>query len=676
MSSNYLNPNFNSQYPHLQNGEYPVPSKGGIDSIKQQENLVGTVADRVDPNSGLMDTAKMGAMFGIPLSMACVRGTNWLMQPKVINDAMTQLEAYQQSRLYKIGAKLDNSSVGRWVNNSASAISRTLRRIPVPKTLKDMWGKIKIGTISTWDSSGMYTQGKSAEAMQEVMTFFSETFINEKGVFDIERLRKLGLDSAKETQLKNLLETFKAGKINQVEGFKILDTIIKKVSAKKLIEISPNPGRLGRLLDVTRNLNLSVSKARFFAGAAASGFLGKTFNKVVSLLGEATGGAVLGGKSVLFMNAFAISSAFVAAKNAEKGDKLKAFMEDYWGTTVFGYLGLMLEGFMLHKGLGIAEHGMRLENCLKPVTALGNKTVAEALGKKSAVRVQDLVIEYNKEFLKYKPVNKILDALNSGGNISLSKVNSILERFGKSKVSDLASAKNALSEIVGNNTTSFFKTLRNEIANATKSNVSFGSIFKSKSIRQAGHNFLEWFTKKPLASVAKLFATGKYTMFKDGNFWGNMFRSLKRRGGGFARIAFILFVVGNIARNMGFKFSHGIFGKPKKSQLDEEMKSKTTQGENVPNSNNQIPQNNVPQERSSQNLVDLYMQNMPKKEIAKNPHPNALKSDTATYVPNQILGQESYVDPAITKEFLERRDMVLAKADVAEKNAQELLKKL
>ena len=48
--------------------------------------------------------------------------------------------------------------------------------------------------------------------------------------------------------------------------------------------------------------------------------------------------------------------------------------------------------------------------------------------------------------------------------------------------------------------------------------------------------------------------------------------------------------------------------------------------------------------------------------------------DTATYVPNQMLGQESYVDPNVTQDLIARRDLVFKKADEALANAEKVLK--
>ena len=506
------------------------------------------------------------------------------------------------------------------------------------------------------------------------MDFFKEAILKEekKGSVKVvkvisEQVKKLGLSKGKEKQLVDLLKKFNDGKINQIKGFAELDKIISGVSAKKLNAISVPVKTWKRACGMTKDLSTSISKARFFAGMNASGPFGKFFNKIASLVGEASGGAVLGGTQALIGNAIGLGSGFLAAKKAEKGDKFKAFMEDYMGFTLGSYLGMMFEGWAEHKLLGIAEHGMNLNAC---------KGAVKALGLENPERVQDVVIEFNKQFKQYGGINKILDRLAQNKSVSLKKINRILHAADKAPVTDINAGKKALMQIIGNKNTAYFNNLRKQIANATKSstNLTFRSIFNGQ--KGTMNRFLEWFTKKPLATVFKLFGVGKYTLLKNGSRTGNFFRMLKRNGGGIARIILTATIFIKPISNGMMKLSHLIFGKPKNSQLDEDKKNKEA-SKQQPQQNNPVqPQvnNGIPQ-RPSQNLVDLYTQNMPKKEVAS-VNPNALKSDTATYMPNQVLGQESYVDPAITGDLLTRRDLALSRADAAEKNARELLSKL
>lgn len=667
------NPFYQQQYPNF--GTYNVPSKG-LEEIKRQDNIAGKVADRVDPETGLKDMIIEGAKFGIPMSMVFTHGTNWLMKPKNITDTMSQIQAYENSRLYQLGTKLDNLAPVRWSADKANKAGKLLGKIPVPQAFKDLWKKIKIGTVSTWDGTGMYTLGKQSEAMKETMEFFSQ-------VGD-DAIKKLGLSTRKEKLLIDVLTKFRTGKINHVKGYKILDWAVKDIPASKLKEISEKTGIFSRIFGTNKDLSLSLSKARFFAGKAATkpvGPFGKFFNKMTSLIGEASGGGVLGGKAALLMNAFGISSGFVAAKKAEKGDKFKAFMEDYMGFTIGSYLGMMFEGWAMHKLLGASEHGMQLSKCNNAI---------KSLNLKGTQRVQDVVIAYNREFKQTKAFNKLLNKINKGkvsngggflnwiwgkltGKVSVGKIQDTLKKAGITPTgNDLATLRTTLQNAVSGKNKAWFETLRREIKGAMKPKASFFSIFKKgNSGKNIAGRFLDWFTQGPVASVAKVCSTGKYTLLKDG--FGSFGRTLKRVGGGIGRMVLISFVLIPPISNAMMKLSHKIFGKPKNSALDERTKGQQ-EPQNTPNA---MPVNTQPQQTPSQNLVDLYTQNMPKKQTTTQPLPDSGDGhDKATYIPNQLLTQESYIDPSITQDLLVRRDLALKHADSAEKNALDLLGRL
>ena len=708
--------NYNNPYRAQQQfGAYSVPLKGSEDDGYLNKRIANK---NEDDSSWAKDTLIEGTRYGIPMSVAFVHGTNWLMKPKKITDTMSQISAYENSRLYKLGNLIDNSAPVKFLSNQTQKAGNLLSRIPVPQAFKDLWGKIKIGTVSTWDGSGMYTLGKKSEAMQETMRFFSE-------VGD-DNLKKLTLSKYKQNALLKLMEKFRAGKINNIKGFKILDWLMRDVSAKELQEISKKSGIAGKILGTSEDLSLSLSKARFFAGMDAKraldkaakealkqkGPIGKLFNKVASLIGEASGGGVLGGPGALLMNAFALSSGFAAAKKADKGEKVSAFMEDYMGLTLGSYLGMMFEGWLMHKALGAAEHGMQLNNSVA-------KEVAKELGLKKPERVQDLIIAYNREFKQTKALNKIVKQIEKGkvtdggripilswiwnkitGKTTVDDINKMLQKAGISNTSnDLNVIKSTIQNSITKKDKTWFNTIRGKIMPLTKSDTSFMSIFKGKQ-GTFFNRFCEWFTKGPIAKTAKLFATGKYTMLKDGNFIGNGFRRFKRVGGGLGRMFLIAAILIKPISNSCMKLSHKIFGKPKKSILDEDKEkeqpngqdiSQTQGGMNVPQG---MPGQNQPgQYPPSQNLVDMYTKGLglqPKQQglqqgtqqgAGQPPQPgvqpnNGTSFDKATYIPNQILTQESYIDPGVTQDLLTRRDLALKRADAAERNAQELLSRL
>ena len=209
------------------------------------------------------------------------------------------------------------------------------------------------------------------------------------------------------------------------------------------------------------------------------------------------------------------------------------------------------------------------------------------------------------------------------------------------------------------------------------SNITLKSL-KGKKGKEFWNQLGKWFVQKPVAKLAKWASFGKYTLRKpDGNLIGNFFRRFKMVGGGIGRMIFVGVVLVSPFHKIFGKISHAIFGKPKKSSLDEEKENEPNFGQNTPQNQGITPIQNQP----SQNLVDLYMKGMglQQKQAGSQAPAQKLeegKHDNATYIPNQLLTQESYIEPGITQDLLTRRDLALQHADSAERNAMELLKTL
>ena len=677
-----------NQYQQQFNG-YNVPAKGNYNSGGYLQNRVMNANE--DDSDWSRDVLLEGTKYGIPMSAAFVHLTNWLMKPKKITDTMTQLESYQNSRMFKMGQWLDNLTPIKWIVRKTTQAGNALKKIPVPNAFKEMWSKIKIGTTSTWDSTGMYTQGKKLEAMKEALTYFSEA--------GDDVIRNLGLTEERTKLLLKLMEKVRADKINTERGFKILDRLLKNTSAKQLDEAITNHTVIQRILGTKHNLNLTLSKARFFAGLNNKGPFGRFFGKMVSLIGEASGGGVLGGTPALVINALGLASGFTAARKAEKGDKLSAFMEDYMGLTLGSYLGTMFEGWLMHHLLGAAEHGMQF----------GSKEsieLAKSMGLKGANKAQDLVIAFNKEFTQNKQFQKILNKFAKGkivenegipifswlfrkltGKMTVADVEAVMKKAGiKASGNDINSLRTTLQGAVKDK--NYFNNLRGRISQILKPKTTFLSMFKRNTGKTFGNRFFDWLTQGPIAKIAKTFATGKYTLLKDGNFIGNNFRRFKRVGGGIGRMILIAFVLVGPISNAAMKLSHLIFGKPKNSKLDSKNEPSKNQPQNNPklNPNNQayVPFSN-PKSRS---LIDLYTEKKPqettpsqatkdvKQTIQTSQDEDKNDYDTATYVPNQMLTQESFIDPNVTDDLLARRDLAIKRAEASERNFRDLMSRI
>lgn len=670
----------NFQNPYQLNTQYPVSSKG-VNDLKNQDNIAGKVADSYDPTENPSSMAK-SFLGGLLMSSAFVRLTNWLMRPKNYTDSMTQSEAYTASRLYKIGEKLDNLPVSKWIVKQANKVGNAFSKIPLPSFVKELGAKFSLGSVAPWDKQGMYSLGKKAEAMRETATYFSQ-------VGD-DVLKSLKLTPSNQAKLLEIVKKVRLEKLDGLEAYKQLQPLIKDLSAKALKDIKIPHGKAAKILGTVSDLSLSASKAKFFAGVNASGPVGKTFNKLASLVGEASGGGVLGGTMALLMNAAGLMTGFSSAQKAEKGDKLKAFMEDYIGFTIGGYLMSMVVGTYFNKAMGLAELGMKTASV---------KGIADTLGLEGAKRVQDVVIGYNKEFKNTQKLQKLLTkfdkgkVVNGGGGIfgwlkrkALGQVSidSAINTMKKCGVETTAKTQPVIKQVIertlSKKTPEYFKNLRDSIKAATKSNITLASVFQKGNgtfLNKLGR----WLVQKPLATAAKILSTGRYTLLKDGNFIGNLARKFKRVGGGIFRMWLVGFVLVEPFRKAFVKLSHKIFGKPKHSILDEEENKKVE--------NNPAQQVNSHQQKS-QNLVDLYLQNMPNRgnrpATQSNPSQNNQNPvqtdkkpstiDSATYVPSEFLTQESYVDPRVTPELLNKVSIAGNHIDRSIKNAQDLLANL
>lgn len=665
MYNNYVNPNFNAQNSYSAGSGYTLPNKG-LAEIRKQDNMVGKVADSYSPGDDFSITIK-SFLAGVLMSMGFTGATNWLMSVKNIPENMTQLDFYKNTRLYKIGQKLDNFGPFKFIIDKIDNVKNSISKIKYPEALKEIGRHIKRGSVAPWDKSGMYSLGKKGEAMTEFIEFLSK--------LDDAAIDKLGIKNPE--NVKNLLAKCRNGKIDPKLVFGKIVDCFDDIPAAKLRELSQKSSILAKLFGKNLDLNVALSKARFFIGKNASGPVGKAFNKFVSLVGEASGGGVLGGSTALFMNAVGLMSGFNAAQKAEKGDKLSAFMEDYIGLTLGGYLMSMVVGWGFNSFVGAAEMGMNKDLM---------KSIARKLDLEGAERVQELVIAYNKEFKNTKKWNVYLDKINKGkistgtgifsrigrlftGKVYLPDVQKALAKSGVDVDScDTKKLVELLKSKIGGKNTQFFTEIAKDIKSAAKSKIPMKG------------NMKNWLIKKPVQAIAKLLSVGRYTLVNA------KFSKLKRIGGGVGRMILVGIILTEPFRKLFTKFSHMIFGRPKTSLLDDKKEPTENNKTVPPNTLDVNSQYNLPSQVNKSippnvntNLVDLYTAN---KAIANNVNNvnnvnnNKIANDSATYIPNQILTQESYVDTAITQELLTMRDSALSRADAAERNALDLISRV
>ena len=273
---------------------------------------------------------------------------------------------------------------------------------------------------------------------------------------------------------------------------------------------------------------------------------------------------------------------FTAAANAEKGDKLKAFMEDYIGFTLGSYLMSFVVGTWFNKFLGVTELGMN-------TNSKAFKNICKSLGLDSNTqRVQEAVIAFNREFKNIRKAKSVVEKL---------KANKITEERALSIVKDLVENKNLkvdLSKISGKHT--LINSLTERISefepNGSLRTAIKGAMKSELTIKKAGLG--RYIVQKPLEVLGKILSFGRYSMM-DGSKYSlkSIAKFAKRFGGGIGRMILVGFVLIEPFRNAFVKLSHFIFGKPKNSILDEKKNDEVVnelQNSQSPQLNQQPPQ--------------------------------------------------------------------------------------
>ena len=209
-------------------------------------------------------------------------------------------------------------------------------------------------------------------------------------------------------------------------------------------------------------------------------------------------------------------------------------------------------------------------------------------------------------------------------------------------------------------------------------------------------------TVRPLKSKPKNAAQIPFTWLK--NTFKAIPYKLKTVGGFVGRAALIMAVISPVFSNWAVKISHKIFGKPTNSILDG---MKSDEQANIPPETSSLPGQApvVPQQTSAQvkpgNLVDIMNNRYrnPALQTAANPRavpptgtsqqapagnlvsqvPIGSQSMTPqasapvrTYMPNPVLGDETFVDPGLQQKYSVINAAIL-QAEQAEREAQKFL---
>lgn len=695
MLQNGANPYFaQNAIPYNPNMQGTIPAMQGVNyddlrthvETKSKDNVIAQATKDYDvmEHPGVL---LKNLLLCIAMSAGFTAGTNWLMSSKKTAENALQtsnIADFEKTRLYKAGTYLDKSAVGKFFAKVSNGVKSGVSKIPVPAFLKEIGGKIKVGGIAVLDKQGMYSLGKGAEALNEAVEFLSRVPVKE--------IKELGLGK-NEAEVLKVLKEFKLGKLRGPVAYQKIAHYFDAVPAEKLSKLTVGAAsKIDKVLTTTPNINLALNKARFFNGIynKSQGPLAKAMQKFTALVGEASGGGVLGGKMALLMNSVGLMTGFNAASNAEKGDKLKAFMEDYIGFTLGSYLMSFFVGTWFNKFLGVSEFGM-------------DKNAVAAVGKRLGIdmtqgRLQDAVIAYNKEFKQVRDLNKLAQDFRNG-NVTFAKAVSKAQKLnveGAKKAKSSIELLNEIEKVTRGKNEAYYASLRKDIKGAMKSKLTLKSVFKGSEHNSGG--FLtrlgRYVVQKPLSILGRAMSVGRYDLVSGTKFAPkSILKFAKRFGGGLGRALFVMFVLVEPFRKGFMKLSHMIFGKPKKSALDDyktpEEKKETEQVQEAAKQNalaQQTPAiNNEKVDYSKQkyadtNIFNQMMQNPNKGSVsAASPINDTMNAEelnrdnvpelVRTYVPSPMPSAAALARDPRELEV----EKALLKADAAEKAAMNFL---
>lgn len=610
-------------------------------------------------------------------AMGLVHATNWAMQAKKISSTESHIQSFKNTRLAQasnnINDDLAKSRPGKWLSKVFSSISNKLHSVKYPTVVKEAFGAIKTGSISQWDKIGMFSLGKNAEAKNDVLEFLQKVDKD-----DVEKLAKALKIDPKE--LQSTIENFTRGKISSVAAY---DKIVKignidAASAEILskIKIQGRNGVLDKILGTKADINLALTKVKMFnKGIPSQGIIAKAIQKSVALFGDAIGGGVVSGKGGLLMGGLlTLTTPFNRLSSAPKGDRIAAFMEEFWGFAIGSYIMSLFIGLWFNKFLGVTEMGM-------------DKKAIEALAKKMGIELDkgllsECAINYAREFGKMKKANKLLERYRNG-ECSYEK----LKRFAANKLhlsaEKLDSHEKLLQEMTCFTNTrneKYFNSVKAEINNIYKNGITFNSVVKEGAKNNKG-TFATRLSRYLIAKTGKILSFGRYVLPQAGK--SNATRRMLRGAGGFGRIILVGFILVEPFRIGFMKLSNLVFGTAKDSELIQRKKEKAEKKANkakrkAEKTKQAIEQKQV-QEKQRQELIaqqqkmlnDYYQKQQELQQTTLN-NPNLPNSQTTiktetTIAPieksmqSNLLSNEQNAEIAATKLGLNNQNIIQAR---------------
>jgi len=714
------NQSLNNQiyYPQRQNQKQPAfkaanspranqeTSYGGAKEVAKNNTNAGYVASKFDVMKHpwlLLQNACLGLLTAIGITQLgeyLVKGNLKKLAPEVSHS-----EALENAPLFKLGKKIDGFiEKTPFLKNSLTKMSELKQKIaksPKSQAVQEISQKYKDGSKVQWSMGKFYEEGKGAEALDEFVEFLQKA---PEGTFTDKKTKDFVDDVLKDVKDEKLSKAQAGRKI--VEAGHLDGISAKHLTEVKLGESHGFGALIDKLFGTTPNLNSSLAKAKFFNDKTKGlGPVSKAFNKISLMMMEGTGGGLLGGKMAMVMSVFGLISAFnacskamVAKKEKQKqlaqgnltpeqmkevnkkpwsGEMTSAFMEDFAGFTLGGYLMTFPIGVALNKSLGLANlgrDGKAIQKAADKMGVNGNDKL-----------YQRSIMKYNEALKHDKMAREYIQYLNGNGGLSL--MTRIKKAVGltsdaaikakmieKLKLDIPADAsKSTLMRALKEKTKDgkWFNETRSMLKETGKSHLTLNSIFTETKFNKGSFNqrLKKYAIQKPLEIISKILGPDKFLMYKHNAGFTNSFRRMLDVGGGVGRIVLVGMVLTVPFRNAFMKISHSIFGKPSFSQYDEVKGAYEDKEEKGPDKiapkevlqpipiKNEFKKIKLPQQTAMQMLQDAEAKETAPKPAyqqqisVSNPYQNQIKpQDDYSYVPkNEIQIEDELSNHPVRK---------------------------
>jgi hypothetical protein len=442
-----------------------------------------------------------------------------------------------------------NSKMGKWAGSLNNFIdkSTTLKKITT-------WGEkvggkisniipnyIKTGVKPEWSMAKSQLTGISGQAADSL----------------IGAIKELTPSDLEKFPVKDILRDLNAGNLTNINAAKAILEKLKNESAESLSKLKiPNSFFKIPLPDKNVDLAKLAGKVKGFLGSKTNHYATNTIQKSTLSMSEAVGGAVIGGKIGIFMNAMFLGVAYKKAANAPKGEKISTFMESLWGDLIGGYLVMFPAAKILYKGLGIKNI---------------DKTEQQANRIAHSIKKINMHKEYNNN------VGEIIEKIKTNG-MSENLKDEIAEKlkFGSTRLKKYFDTNKTKPE-------DMIKLLESKKKTASQINTMIDNLATLKNTSSNIKNVFEWLYKKPVSLIGRFFSVGlemtPTKLVEAGKVSSTKAFLIKAKNisngscGAVLRFVLIAMVLTDPLRKLCIKASHMIFGKPTKSILDEEKEA-------------------------------------------------------------------------------------------------------